>query len=397
MSSTTNKDDSKTLLVRAGDWLAWRSLFESKARAAFIWDVISPPAMPPAAAVTASTPSGSDDTVVAVPPAPVPQTFLTKPQEPSLPSGNTPTAAEKYHLQVYDIRLRAFQAEALAIKELKGWVENTVSPVLRQTNCLPHQDLKVWYDNLKQAVGARSQVARSQATLAYNAFMNTKVKSPNQQFAWVEAFELLMLRSQAMDVGQSNDPVSWFTSLRQAAHPILQPKLDMMKVSFRNEIDNGTLSFREVANALRFEIETTDGLEAYTKGKRHAAFPAGEDEPTYAEGEDEETPRPKKKKRSNRKKKANSPEQGASQPATEGSPAHAARGATAPSRKACPVCESTTHSFTGCWYAFPKLAPPGFTENTTVRAVADENLKDQRLAAEVAIWDKKLPSHKDRE
>lgn len=414
MSSFDSKDHTKTKLEGVGDWLAWSSLFESRARAAYIWDVISPPSMKARTAQkTATTSHKAEDedqdtvfeqtspstmqaaTTAPATPDPAPQTFLEKPKRPPVPSNEGPSASEKYLLQLYDIDLRAFQAETLAIREIKTWVLETVSPALRQTNCLPHENLKVWYDNLKESIVADSQlIARGQANLAYQEFMSTKVRSVRQLCAWVDAFELMMIRSQAMKVPNAQDPISWFTSLKQAAHPLLRPKMDILKTLYKEKLEKGTLTFREVANALRFEIKTTEGLEPHAKGKRLAGFIAGGEEPTFDEDRAEEPP---KKKKTNRKKKVVTPEDGATAPAKESAPALAAPGGSASSRRACPVCESTTHTFTGCWYAFPKKAPATFVENPTQRALADENLKDERLAGEVARWEKQFSAREARD
>lgn len=358
MYNSLLSEDLQVRLKGFKDWNQWKSLFQSKANAEDIWVNINP----------------EDSNAPA---------FMMKPRLPDLPdapmtqgahtraasASDTLADTDKFHWKIYEIHERQYASQLKAISSVKRWVEATVDPILRQMNCLPHENLRIWFKNLSDAVGTDTQLARGQATLAFQDFMTPTTKVPKDLNAWVIKFETIMMESQALKVPNSMEAICWYTALQHLTRPFLGLKLDIWKAQVAQEIRDNTLTYREVANMLRFELETDERFKRGNQGVKRGAFLSSQEksseQPTFdQESEEEIKAAPlRKKKKTMKKKKA----------ATSNT-----------TRRACPACEQTSHTFTKCYYTFPDEAPDGFKEFPATRRTVDENLANDPVLAREA-------------
>lgn len=175
------------------------------------------------------------------------------------------TEDDKYRLRVFEIKERQYNQEAKAIATIKSWVEATVDITLREINCPPDANLRTWYKNLKEAAGLDIQLAKGQVTLDFQRFMTPTSRAPKDLSKWVTEFETLMMKAQSLDIPIAKEAIYWFPALQQVTQPFLGLKLEIWKAQFAQEIRDNTLSFRAVANRIRFEISMDETLK---KGQR---------------------------------------------------------------------------------------------------------------------------------
>ena len=134
------------------------------------------------------------------------------------------------------------------------------------------------------------------------------------------------------------------------------------------EIDDDTLSYRQVANDFRKAVRSKRA------GKR-SPFAKGSFGPTFGGQEDEAAGQSESEKKAKDQKKRKRPcdEDGGNQT----------------SRPTCKAC-GQFHPFPKCYYAFPHKAPDFWRENPTLRKIYESNLQaDPALAEQIKRMRKK--------
>ncbi|CAM1508934.1 Fc.00g026730.m01.CDS01 [Cosmosporella sp. VM-42] len=358
--SPIQAEDLKVKLSGPSNWTSWKILFESKARALNIWEFINPAiANPPAMAKKPMLPAALVD-------------------EPSRPEKKPQACAieisdrDQYDLWIYEIRERNYTQQQNDVAALRGWVEATVDISLRQINCLPHEELRTWFKNLKDAAGPVEMLAKGQATLAYRRFMTPSSRVPRDINKWVADFESMMMEAQSFKVPNATDAVCWYTELEQVTRPFLDHKLEIMRCWYADELKNNSLSFREVASQIRFAVSMDEFLWKGSRGIKRGAFPAIEDADDPTLNDEEAEPLDGKRSRSKRRNKSKK------------KPNHADESMPMRPSTTCKAC-GQFHSLTKCYYILPSRAPQWWKEKSAMRRTVDENLaKDKKLADEVS-------------
>ena len=140
----------------------------------------------------------------------------------------------------------------------------------------------------------------------------------------------------------------------------------------RNQIKENTLKFREVASELH-DYWSTLYKQAPVRGVAKGAFPSfGPPDNTTDDQESDQDPDLEQRK--NRKGKSQNKLKRKRADSTD---------VEAPLRKRCKACLAY-HETGGCFYAFPHLAPEGWTPRlSTQKMVADRIKADSKLAEEI--------------
>lgn len=340
--SSPPAEDQKLRLSGSRNWIQWQPLFESKARASDLWEHIDPQETEPLA-------------------------FLSKPRMPDFATqqgvetrGSGPSEAEKHRLRIFELQDRQYATQARAVVELKRWVESTVERTLLQINCLPHTDLRVWYKNLVDAVGIDSQLARGQATIAFQRFMTPTGKTPRDLSKWVTEFESMMFESQALKVPNALESICWYTALQQLTQPFLGLKLEIWKSQFADELQRNTLSYRKVAKLIRFEVIMDDTLKKGTRGVKRGAFPASKETNELSTSEAEnDKPQLKRRPKRSAYKKSNAV------------------------TRTCRAC-GQFHDLSHCFYVFKENVPTWFKPSSAMQRTVEIGLQhDEKLKEEV--------------
>lgn len=213
--------------------------------------------------------------------------------------------------------MRAYTTESKSIATLKGWVEATVELNLRQINCEPHEDLRVWYKNLEEAIGHDDFLAQAKATIDFNNFMQPTGRAPRDLNKWISDFEAIMMESQSMKVPNALNAINWFTQLEQFTLSFLGHKLEILRSQYITDLKNNTLSFREVANQMRFAVMMDTTTRKNQKGIKRGAFPADTDAPSF---DSEEPDQPEFQLPYRKKQKAKQPQGNPRRSGSQGSP-----------------------------------------------------------------------------
>lgn len=293
-------------------------------------------------------------------------------------------------LKLYEFKMRAYTTESKSIATLKGWVEATVELNLRQTNCEPHEDLRVWYKNLKEAIGNDDFLAQAKATIDFNNFMQPTGRAPRDLNKWISDFEAMMMESQSMKVPNSLNAINWFTQLEQVTLPFLGHELEIWRTQYITELKNNTLSFREIANQMRFAVMMDATARKNQKGIKRGAFPADTDTPSFdgEEADQREFQLPNRKKQKAKQPQEN-PRRSGSQGSPSQPPSHPPSQQRQQSRRGgrgSPTCKACGqfHQLTDCWYIFPENAPGWFKPHQAfIDYTKSKMASDKGLALEV--------------
>lgn len=180
-----------------------------------------------------------------------------------------------------------------------------------------------------------------------------------------------MAQGRKYNCAETVEASSWAGDLSRALRAVLGNWSGNFVTLHRNQIKENTLKFREVASELH-DYWSTLYKQAPVRGVAKGAFPSFGPDSTTDDHDSDRNPdleqRKNKKEKGQKKlkrKRAESPE------------------VDAPLRTRCKACLAY-HETGGCFYAFPHLAPEGWTPRlSTQKMVADRIRADSNLAKEI--------------
>jgi hypothetical protein len=359
------------------DWEAWSIEFETRATAANIWRLITPrpgrtdtdplkeePIAPQLCdyekkqtrenrAQTAQ----SSGTVQEQQPPPEEDDEMNKPRS----TGELTTQGRQLlqlDMTYYQQEIKAYNKEQDSIKELKAWVGKTTTDHLRRTCCKPQGALKSWYTKLKEQVGISDSKLTLDARAQYRAATKQLSKAPRDPLAWLDTWEQAVTQAKEKDVPEAQRTLTWFEDLSNAIRGFMKEWVVAYEMLHATEIENGTLTFRKLANDLRKEL-----LKSSTP-KTGRVVAKGAFGPSFAESDDTEQPKEdeqeKKKGKSKRKM------------------------TTGESSAKCPACGLQGHTLENCLYVFPERTKRKFNPRTDRQEEVNKKLQeDNQLQKEV--------------
>jgi hypothetical protein len=399
MSTKRNSSVDPVTLNGYEDWEAWNHELMSRAVAANLWECIDPdndedflekPAKPgfsqfrkKADIQTRNTRASSH----AATPAPEPVT-----NEPARSAEDLTTEArQQYGLlwSIFQHDTKQYDIQRAAIKELKSWILKTVSENYIRTSCPPQDDLRVWYKNLKENVGVDDERLKADVRDRYRKSV-IPLKTTKTLDKWITQWEKAMSEAKAKNIGEVSETSSWFDDFTLAVQDIMSTWITAYRMNKKEAIRNGSLSYRTVGNdfrdQLRVQGKSINKPAKIAKGSFGPTF-AGVEEPdrdkeSEQQDKDERETKDKKNKKGS-KRKRDSTVEALSRESQEHSGI----------RQSCRVCGGIGHLLTGCFYAFPKKAPPYFKEHPVKRRIVDLVLaSDTALAEEVRRLSKEKTS-----
>ncbi|KAK4246303.1 hypothetical protein C7999DRAFT_15565 [Corynascus novoguineensis] len=282
-------------------------------------------------------------------------------------------ASYRLDWSVYRDRMNDFREEARAINEIRMWVDETVNKHLLYSTCQPGKGLDVWYEQLRERVGATDQQIYDDATDRYeDALWKTSSKPPGDLQAWLKEWEDAI--NEAIDEGvpgvqQSRD---WW---RQFDKAVTRFGFTMWALAYRaehkKEIRDNKLTIRKVVNDFGAELKRDihKPIKRTIQKDSHAASFKGVQtdrttEPTASSppSNDSSSTKPTKRKRKN------------------------TRGAAS----GCRSCGITGHTLDKCYYVFPDKAFDKWKPRSAIAQKVKDNLKnDNDLHKEVQRLRKK--------
>jgi len=199
----------------------------------------------------------------------------------------------------------------------------------------------------------------------YRTAMKPLTKPPRDWHSWIAAWEEAMSLGQQKGLSDAKDSAVWFGDLIEAIKPVLTYWTVSYEQNKQEAAENGTLSYRSVANDLRRETRSKIRGGSVAKGSFGPTYAQDSQSPDQSEDEDEgkQTKSKKGKKRHRDSRDSTS--------------------ATGGSMERCLVCECIGHQTPDCFYAFPEKAYEGFKPRRKIQKRAEENLKKKEIITEV--------------
>ncbi|KXX74389.1 hypothetical protein MMYC01_209938 [Madurella mycetomatis] len=394
-------DDAQTRLTSADDWRAWNYEFQFKVVAADLWDKINPDAharepflsapLPPdvtkfekrelpvrrserhTAASTAGssmpasgTIDGTYDHDAQSLPEPVDHGARPRSIAELTTAGRSAYALEQSD---YATRLRSFEKEKDNIKEIKVWINNTVSSHLRQVSCAPTATLAEWYTNLRNQVGITEAREKMNARDQYLEATQPLTRPPKDIGAWLRTWERAMAQAQSKGVAEARGSSSWFPDFERAVKGAgYADWCRIYRMLHSKEIESDSLEFRKTSNDFQNEIRRA------RRSEDKARVTIGAFAATFAEQSDTEdraAEYPRSRSSDNRGRK---------------------RGFTGGESSGCRACERP-HRLDQCFYVTDQPLPRWFRKKGHISELVKQNLeKDPQLREEVARLNKRARS-----
>ena len=276
----TTQSNENVSLKGPEDWEAWNTQFESKAISTDLQRLISPnedqediepfaeKPTPPKIGdydkkLTRETRSqSSQSSAMAQGTQPIVQTEeVDHASRPRTAAQMTTAARQAFQLDwtLYQHDFKIYTTEREAIDKLRNWVLKITSEHLIRTSCDPKDTIKGWYGKLKEQVGVSDTKLKRDARSLYkvaNKPLTKALRDPLAQLnTWEEAITLAkekkVLEAQSLDV--------WFEDFSLAIRGFMKEWIMSYEMLHATDIEDGTLTFRKLANDLRKEL-----LKGYT-------------------------------------------------------------------------------------------------------------------------------------
>ncbi|KAI1097132.1 hypothetical protein F4804DRAFT_202894 [Jackrogersella minutella] len=380
MSNTNTKE----LLQTKKQFIEWEKIFISKADAADLWTKLDPknlnghgepqdpwltkPKFPkysdfPKRRDGVST-RGSSSTLDDIIPNSQAEDILELTNEHRTLYNNAMTWAIKEE--------NMYTSERRAIEKLREFIHETVHPTHIDISCKPGEPLHKWYGNLKAHLGSTDMEISDEAFDQYNDAVKSLSKEPKDWEAWVTKWENAMRNAMNRNIPATQRASDWWSQLVRTLAPFAREWLLSTETYHLKEINDNTLDFATVGNALRryFKSRSIAPRGRTMKG----AFPTFDDR-DEEESDKEKNEKGKGKRNASTKRKRTD---------TGGN----TRQGTPPIRT-CKLCTGP-HELRSCWIAFPELRATNSRENGMLKQMCQDKLKSSpALAAEIkSIKDK---------
>jgi hypothetical protein len=272
----------------------------------------------------------------------------------------TTAARQAFQLDwtMYQHEFKIYTAEREAIDKLRNWVMKTTTDHIRRTCCNPEDTLEGWYAKLKKQVGVSDSKQKLDARAHYKAATKQLSKAPRDPLAWLDNWEQAVTLAKEKDVPEAQHTLIWFEDLSNAIRGFMKEWIVAYEMIHKREIENGTLTFRELANDLRTELTKLQPLKV---GRVVAKGAFG---PSFADLDD--TEQPKEDEQEKRKGKGKR------------------KMTTGESSAKCPACGIQGHTLPNCLYVFPEKANGTFRGRRGRQEEVNKRLEeDDQLRKEV--------------
>ncbi|KAH7465077.1 hypothetical protein FOMA001_g13637 [Fusarium oxysporum f. sp. matthiolae] len=266
-------------------------------------------------------------------------------------------------LTFYQLQEKIFEKQKNALGTLQDWVIRTVSPSLIQTCCQSHESIYEWHRNLRARCGRTEADETKDARNRYLTLLRTAPKTVSQAaFKWLDQWEEAMAKGRQREVPETLHNSAWAWDFFSVTTHILPSWTASYKISSKTLLQNRALSYRDVGNAFRNELQDAEATKGRVARGAFSASYAGED-PQDDEGDariiEGQYPFSKKGER----KRQRSPEK----------------------RQECPAC-GLSHELAKCFYVFPNQAWKGFKPREKFQKKVKEALEeDSDLEAKTAF------------
>jgi hypothetical protein len=270
--------------------------------------------------------------------------------------------AYQLDMQRYIQSQREYKEQSTAVQKLKKWVIDTVASHYTRVACEPTEALSQWYTQLKSHVGISDVKSQTIAREQYKEAVKSLTKPKDWQ-SWLKNWEKAMILAQQKKVPEAMSSSSWTTDFFGAVAPIAEQWMISYRITKQEQIEKSILSFRVLANDFReyMGMRFSPGRSPRVAKGAFGPTYAGQDTPDQSASGDAqlnsaEVASARRRRGPSRKRSAPEEEED-------------------PSGRLCEACDQS-HALAVCFYVFPERAPNWFKENPEIRALVDEQLKE---------------------
>jgi len=376
------KEAEEIFLKNPDKWDAWNKQFQSRAVAALLWDLIDPTNEDDEdlfehKAVQPNVKDYEKRRIVGGMNTRSQHSDATMQSEESDPNGQPTSVADmtaagraafNADWNIFVFQTKTYTDQQKAIKELKDWMMKTVAQHYQHTALIPTESIKEWYKNLVQQAGATDMKQRQTAREIYKAAVKPLNKSPKDILKWLETWEEAISNAHQKGVPETMHSVEWVTDFLNVMRPYMEQWVVTYKLIKKRDIEDGTLSYRELANDFREEVRS-----ARQKQGSYPTIAKGAFGPSFADQDDQRAA-------------VDALEQGDAETQAGGKggfgkTGKAKRGHNDGSQPVCLAC-GQFHSVKDCYYVFRNAAPKWFrfkkeTEDLVANRMEDEQLKKE--------------------
>lgn len=225
------------------------------------------------------------------------------------------------------------------VKTVRDWVIKTVHADFK-TNCyFPNSTLGAWHDNLRRRCRRSDREDDAMARAAYYEAIEPPRKGPRDPKTWevwIDRWERALAMLHKRGLPEEKNITFWLQHFFNAVNDYVPDWVIAFRVGHSEKITTSTLTFGEVGDPFRFELEFR---ETPSEDKSYVDVQA-----TNVSRQRTETSR----------------ERG-----------HARKRGRGDASQSCLACDSLRHSVEQCYYVFPERAPRGFRLRENVKARVD--------------------------
>jgi ferredoxin len=279
--------------------------------------------------------------------------------------------AYQIDIHLFTQRESRFKEQLKSIQTLRKWTMDTVAPHFVQVACKPEDTLNQWYNNLKRHVGISDTKGLLLAHEKYREALRplTKIK---EWPTWLMMWEKAMLLAEEKSLPEVLTTPIWTKEFFAAMTPVANHWVTSIKISYKAQIEQGLLTFRDLANDFREYMESNTQIVNQRNNSKVAKGVFG---PTYAgqDTPDQSTPedaqdRSAEVATSRRRNKGPLGKRGV-------------QDEEASSEDSCVAC-GLPHPLSRCYYVFPEKAPNWFKGKQKLRALVDRELTENSTLIE---------------
>jgi hypothetical protein len=286
--------------------------------------------------------------------------------------------ASREAFDVYNMRMMRYRVDRELYREqqnniakIDAWMRETVSPSYAATTINTADSIRQAYQDLEKQVGVSTTEIQREIRLQYETIMKPNSRRNRNIESWLLSWEDVMNRGQFYKIPFAMDVPDWTDKIFDIFRTVNSEWVTAYELRVSEQIDNGSLTYREVSSAIR---------RAMANLKRHTPKGVGKGSfgPTFA---GEQLPEhvsvdaPKDRLVENQ-----SAERRGGQKRKHGQ----TKTSSQKEEVVCPAC-SLSHKVAECFYIFPEKAFPGWKPYKNIQKRVERLLKeDTQLAEEVA-------------
>ncbi|RYP87917.1 hypothetical protein DL769_000369 [Monosporascus sp. CRB-8-3] len=255
---TTVSSTSPVIYNGPKDWDRFKGEFQARACALDIWDYIDPdqslpwPVRPTEPDITSYPKRRLRPQTCTNTPSSEGTLSLEEVDHTSQPASTlemTTEGRQAYNqdFTAYTYKDRKYDTFRKSNNDLTKWVLESMSPAVKETSLLPGKNLREWYAKLAESGKVYDSRLLINTQREYRERLKQASKSARKLDEWIVRWQDIMAQGQRHGVPETKTTIVWVNDLCTALAPIVGTWTTTFQMVKKSEIDNGTISYQEVA------------------------------------------------------------------------------------------------------------------------------------------------------